>query len=80
MTPPSLLTSLLTLITSATQDLQNELSAEGLPEPWIDNAALHPWEEGTPSKKYWEARRTLISALGMMTVRRVPLTCLWSGY
>lgn len=72
MTTPSLLTSLLTLITSATQDLQTELAAEGLPEPWIDNPALHPWEEGTPSWKYWEARRTLLSALGMMTVRLFP--------
>lgn len=80
MTTPSLLTSLLTLITTATQDLQSELAAEGLPEPWIDHPALHPWEEETPSKKYWEARRTLISALGMMTVRSLPLTCLDKGY
>jgi hypothetical protein len=68
MSKPSLLTSLLTLITSATQDLQSELGTAGLPEPWIDNAALHPWDEETPSRKYWDARRTLISALGMMTV------------
>ncbi|KAF8579301.1 S-adenosyl-L-methionine-dependent methyltransferase [Ramaria rubella] len=67
MTSPSLLSSLLNLITTATHELQSELEGAGLPEPWIDNAALHPWDEETPSKKYWDARKTLISALGMMT-------------
>ncbi|KIJ42546.1 hypothetical protein M422DRAFT_779976 [Sphaerobolus stellatus SS14] len=67
MSDTSLLSSLLNLITTATCSLQSELRGAGLPEPWIDNAALHPWDEETPSKKYWDARRTLISALGMMT-------------
>ncbi|KAF8579388.1 S-adenosyl-L-methionine-dependent methyltransferase [Ramaria rubella] len=66
MTGPSLLSSLLSLITSATHDLQSELENADLPEPWIDDATLHPWDEETPSRKYWDARRTLISALGMM--------------
>ncbi|KAF8578290.1 hypothetical protein K439DRAFT_1621426 [Ramaria rubella] len=37
-----------------------------------DDATLHPWDEVTPSRKYWDARRTLISALGMMNVQIVP--------
>ncbi|KAF8581475.1 S-adenosyl-L-methionine-dependent methyltransferase [Ramaria rubella] len=64
---PSLLTSLLDLITSSTHEIQSELDIADLPEPWIDIPALHPWDKETPSKKYWDARKTLISALGMMT-------------
>ncbi|KAF8581482.1 S-adenosyl-L-methionine-dependent methyltransferase [Ramaria rubella] len=81
---PSLLSSLLTLITSATHDLQSELTDAGFPEPWIDHAAFHPWDEETPSKKYWDARRTLISALGMMTAvvqnPREKILCEGMGY
>ncbi|KAF8578314.1 hypothetical protein K439DRAFT_490120 [Ramaria rubella] len=84
MSTPSLLTSLLNLITTSTHELQSELKGAGLPEPWIDNPALHPWDEGTPSKKYWDARRVLISALGMMTAvvqnPREKIICDDSGY
>ncbi|KAF8519626.1 hypothetical protein BU17DRAFT_89779 [Hysterangium stoloniferum] len=81
---PSLLSSLVDLISTSTLRLQTELATAGLPEPWIDRAELHPWDEESPSKGYWEARRTLISALGMLTAvvqnPREKLLCEGMGY
>lgn len=84
MLQQSLFDALLSLISSSIKALQHELEKAGLPEPWLDRPQLHPWDIDTPSKGYWDARRTLLSSLGTMTALvqnpRERILCEGMGY
>src|ERR1700761_7987302 len=68
MSQESLMKPLLDIITASTHTMQAELKAAGIPEPWLAKPELHPWDVDIPPMKYWDARKDLVSALGMMSV------------
>ncbi|KIJ47490.1 hypothetical protein M422DRAFT_248911, partial [Sphaerobolus stellatus SS14] len=55
-----------------------------LPDLWLDEAQLHPWDIDTPSQEYWNARELLLGSLGMMMALvqnpREKLLCEGMGY
>ncbi|KZT40429.1 S-adenosyl-L-methionine-dependent methyltransferase [Sistotremastrum suecicum HHB10207 ss-3] len=66
MESSSVIDSLLFLITNSTRTLQYELAAANVPEPNLSATGAHPWDTTTPPRSYWDARKTLLGALGMM--------------
>jgi hypothetical protein len=69
MSSPPLIDALLEIINTSAKTMQHELSVSGLTEPWLSKQQPHPWDIDVPPVPYWNARKDLLAAVGMLTVR-----------
>ena len=63
-----MLDSLLNLIITSVNVMKAQLAAADLPEPSLAACESHEWDKNIPPVEYWNARKELLSALGMMKV------------